>query len=54
VLGTYAQPQLFDKIRRDTDLAISRLDLISELDARQAAPAGKFDIAVTLGLRGLE
>lgn len=54
VLGAYALPELLDKIMRDTSLTISRLDLVSDLDAHQTAPAGKFDIAVTLGLRGME
>ncbi|MBN1576477.1 MAG: pilus assembly protein PilM [Chitinispirillaceae bacterium] len=54
VLGGYALPKLLEKIVHDTGLAINRLDLVNEFDARQTAPAGKFDIAVALGMRGRE
>jgi type IV pilus assembly protein PilM len=53
-LGGHATTEILARISRDTGLSISTLDLISELDARQTAVAGKFEIAIILGLRGLE
>ncbi|MBN1306859.1 MAG: pilus assembly protein PilM [Chitinispirillaceae bacterium] len=54
VLGGYALPELLEKVGHDTGLAVTRLDLVNEFDARQTAPPGRFDVAVTLGMRGRE
>ncbi len=52
VLGSYVVPEIIAKITQDTGLTVNQLDLVNEFDAKQTTTAGKFDIAVSLGMRG--
>jgi len=53
-LGGHAVPSLLERIADNTGCTVTRLDLAGELDAADAPSAGKFDIAITLGMRGMD
>ena len=54
LLGGYHEPELLEKISGDTGLSVRRLDLAKQFEAEEQVPAGTFDIAIALALRGME
>ena len=54
VLGPFDQPELLEKITGDTGLKLSRLELAKQFEVPEPVPAGKFETAIALALRGME
>ena len=54
VLGSYAIPSLLTEIGRITGLTVIQLDLVKRFESKQTAVTGRFDIAVSLAMRGIQ
>lgn len=55
LLGEYLDtPNLFEKLRRQTGLAVRKMDIPKKLGLSHEMPAGRFDLAVALALRAGE
>ncbi len=54
ILGSYPQPELLEKISGDTRLKISWLELAQKFEVKEQVPAGRYETAIALALRGME